>query len=214
VEAILDSQVLVLNRNFQPVDVTSVRRAFVQLYEGIAKAVDAQYRTFDFANWSALSDALHDEGLETIGTLRRRLLVPRVILLTGYALAPKNQIRFSRANIYARDGSRCQYCRRRLPRSALNLDHVVPRSRGGATNWENIVCSCVRCNMRKADRTPEEAGMQLLRKPVRPRWTPLFRSPMRFFEEWRPYLTVADMAYWTLELDSDDRIPSEAPTGR
>jgi 5-methylcytosine-specific restriction endonuclease McrA len=204
VQAILDSDVLVLNRLYQPVHVTTVRRAFVQLYEGAAKAVDAQYRTFDFASWSELSDAVQGGDLETIGTLRRRLLVPRVILVTGAAMTPRNSVRFSRANIYTRDGSRCQYCRRRLPRSELNLDHVVPRSRGGATNWENIVCSCVRCNMRKADRTPDEAGMTLARKPARPRWTPLFKAPLRFFEEWRPYLTVADMAYWTLELDSDD----------
>jgi 5-methylcytosine-specific restriction endonuclease McrA len=203
VQAILDSDVLVLNRLYQPVHVTTVRRAFVQLYEGAAKAVDAQYRTFDFASWSELSDAVRNAEVETIGTLRRRLLVPRVILVTGYALMPRTAVRFSRANIYARDASRCQYCRRRLPRGELNLDHVVPRSRGGATNWENIVCSCIRCNMRKADRTPEEAGMRLARKPARPRWTPLFRAPLRFFEEWRPYLTVADMAYWTVELEND-----------
>lgn len=200
-EAILRSDVLVLNRLYQPVHITSVRRAFVQLYEGVARAVDRDWRTFDFDSWSALSDAAReDDGDDRIGTARRRLKVPRVIILVGYELLPKSRVRFSRANIYARDGSRCQYCGHRFARSELNLDHVVPRSRGGLTTWENVVCSCIKCNLRKGGRTPDEAGIKLLKRPVRPRWTPAFRAPARFYEEWRPFLSVADMAYWNTEL--------------
>lgn len=201
-EAILQSDVLVLNRLYQPVHVTSVRRAFIQLYEGAARAVDREYRTFDFQSWSELSQQVH--AGERIGTVRARLLVPRVILLVGYELLPKSRVRFSRLNIYARDRNTCQYCGKRLPRAELNLDHVVPRSRGGLTTWENVVCSCVPCNLRKGGRTPEEAGLRLHRRPARPRWNPVFRSPVRrFYEEWLPFLSVADVAYWNVELSEE-----------
>ena len=201
-QAILDSHVLVLNKLYQPVHVTSVRRAFVQLYEGVARAVDEQWRTFDFASWTELSAAVQSDE-PTIGTARLRLRVPRVILLFGNDLLPLPRVRFSRANIYARDGNRCQYCRRRFSRTDLNLDHVIPRTQGGRTCWENIVCSCIRCNMRKGGRTPEEAGMKLARRPVQPRWSPAFRSAGHLYDEWRPFLSLADLAYWTTELDDE-----------
>jgi 5-methylcytosine-specific restriction endonuclease McrA len=196
---ILDTGVLVLNRVYQPVHVTSVRRAFSLLYQGLAKAIDAEFRTFDFVSWSALSAAEHDDA---IGTVDRRIRVPRVIVLLAYEHMPKNRVRFSRFNIYARDDNTCQYCGRRFHRADLNLDHVVPRSRGGMTNWENVVCSCVSCNLRKGGRTPEEAGMRLLKRPTRPRWTPMFRSATRraFYQEWMPFLSLAEAAYWNAEL--------------
>jgi hypothetical protein len=100
----------------------------------------------------------------------RRIRIPRVIVLTAYERFPKARVRFSRLNIYARDGNTCQYCGRTLPRSDLNLDHVIPRSRGGTTSWENVVCSCIPCNLIKGGRTPAEAGMRLLHAPSRPRW--------------------------------------------
>jgi 5-methylcytosine-specific restriction endonuclease McrA len=197
----LNSSVLVLNRLYQPIHVTNVRRAFALMYQGAARAVDNEYRLFDFDSWSQLSAALHD----SVGTTSRRIRVPRVILLSSYENQPKSRIRFSRLNIYARDQNTCQYCGKLHPRQELNLDHVVPRSRGGATNWENVVCSCVPCNLRKGGRTPEEAHMPLIRKPVRPRWTPFFRTPMgrRTYREWIPFLSMADASYWNAELSED-----------
>jgi 5-methylcytosine-specific restriction endonuclease McrA len=196
---LLDTGVLVLNRVYQPVHVTSVRRAFALLYQGAAKAIDEQFQLFDFESWSALAAAAHEEA---IGTVDRRIRVPRVIVLLVYDRLPRARVRFSRFNIYARDDNTCQYCGRRFPRAELNLDHVVPRSRGGSTNWENVVCSCVSCNLRKGGRTPEEARMRLLRAPARPRWTPVFRSATRraFYREWVPFLSLAEAAYWNAEL--------------
>jgi len=194
----LDTGVLVLNRVYRPVHVTSVRRAFSLLYQGAARAIDEEFKLFDFASWSALAAAHHD----SVGTVGRRIRVPRVIVLLAYEHLPKTRIRFSRFNIYARDESTCQYCGKRHRRADLNLDHVVPRSRGGSTNWENVVCSCVACNLRKGGRTPEEAGMKLLHAPGRPRWTPMFRHATRraFYSEWRPFLSLTDAAYWNAEL--------------
>jgi 5-methylcytosine-specific restriction endonuclease McrA len=197
--SILTTKVLVLNRSYFPVHVTSVRRAVCLLYQGIAKAVDHQYRTFDFNSWSDLSSALHDD---TISLVDRVIRVPRVILLIGYDRVPKRQVRFSRFNVFARDNNTCQYCGEKLPRSELNLDHVVPRSQGGLSTWENMVCSCFTCNRVKGGRMPEEARMRLIRKPFRPEWTPFMLETFSFkrYHEWRPYLNMVDAAYWNTEL--------------
>src|SRR5246127_1557573 len=162
--ALLNSKVLILNRSYLPVHVTSVKRAFALLYQGVARAVDEQYRIFDFDSWRELAIETHHERLGIIGGFIR---VPRVLLLTAYERVPKRHVRFSRFNIYARNNT-CQYCGKRLPRTELNLDHVVPRSRGGLSTWENVVCSCHSCNRRKGGRTPDEAGMILFKKPHRP----------------------------------------------
>ena len=98
--------------------------------------------------------------------------MPRVILLIIYDRLPKKEVKFTRHNIFERDKNTCQYCGRVFDRKDLNLDHVIPRDRGGPTTWENIVCSCVECNTQKANRTPQEAGMHLVRKPKRPKWRP------------------------------------------
>jgi len=195
----LDSSVLVLNRVYQPMHVTSVRRAVSLLYQGVARALDEEFRLFDFESWAAVAAAVNEEAIHTPS---RAIRIPRVIVLVAHTHLPRQRVRFSRLNVYARDGSTCQYCGRRLPRSELNLDHVVPRSRGGSTQWENVVCSCVACNLRKGGRTPEEAGMHLLRLPARPRWTAVFRQAARraTYREWRPFLGLLDSAYWNVEL--------------
>jgi 5-methylcytosine-specific restriction endonuclease McrA len=198
-QSLLNSKVLVLNRSYLPVHVTSVKRAFALLYQGVAKAVDERYQTFDFDSWQALSAEVHHERLGVVGGFVR---VPRVLLLTAFERMPRRHVRFSRFNIFARDGNRCQYCGRRFARSELNLDHVIPRSRGGLSTWENVVCSCHTCNRRKGGRTPEQAQMSLIRAPFRPQWTPstpgLFS--LRSYRQWMPFLTTVDAAYWNTEL--------------
>ena len=198
----LDGAVLVLNRSFFPINVTSVRRAFCLLYQGVARAVDSNYETFDFRSWSELSVSVNDE---TVGLVDRVIRVPRVILLVTYDRLPKREVRFSRLNIYARDKQRCQYCGRRLAKSELNLDHVIPRSRGGRTTWENVVCCCVTCNRIKGGRLPQEVGLKLLTVPRKPQWTPLVHSSIRQirYKEWLPFLSIVDVSYWFLELDQD-----------
>lgn len=195
--SVLYSKVLVLNRSYLPVHVTVVRRALALLYQGIARAVDEHYRTFDFESWA---DLAAEE--DSIGLVNRAIRVPRVILLQGYDRVPRRYVRFSRFNIYSRDQNRCQYCGRQFGRAELNLDHVVPRSRGGTSTWENVVCSCHRCNRLKGGRTPTEAGMRLVRQPRRPQWTPFMAETwsLRRYKEWRPFLSAVDAAYWNTEL--------------
>lgn len=199
--AVLNTKVLVLNRSFSPIHITSVRRAFSLLYQGVAQAVSEQYQTFDFDSWSALSVSVHDDS---VGMVDRVIRVPRVILLVAYDRVPRRQVRFSRFNIYGRDRNTCQYCAHRFSRSDLNIDHVIPRSRGGLSTWDNVVCSCLNCNRRKGGRTPEEARMKLLQVPRRPEWTPFMLETfsMRRYREWLPYLSTVDASYWNTELES------------
>jgi len=197
---VLNTAVLVLNRSYLPVHVTSARRAFSLLYQGIARAVNEQYETFDFDSWRDLSVRTRSEGVGTVGGYIR---VPRVILLQAFDRVPKRHVRFSRINIYGRDSNTCQYCARRLPRSRLNLDHVIPRSQGGRSTWKNVVCCCRECNRRKGGRTPAQAGMRLIRKPVKPRWTPVLSvlGHRDGYPEWMPFLSIVDASYWNAELD-------------
>ena len=196
----LSTSVLVLNRNYFPVHVTTVRRAFCMLYQGIAKAIDGQYKTFDFQSWVELSAAAHDD---TIGIIGRVIRVPRVIILVAYEHLPKRGVRFSRINILLRDHHTCQYCGRKMQRNKLNLDHVIPRSKGGLTTWENVVTSCHDCNRRKGGRTPQEANMRLVQKPFKPASVPFFditQYSLRY-EAWKPFVNFIDFSYWNVELE-------------
>ena len=147
----LDAHVLVLNRLYQPVNVTNVRRAICLMYIGAARALDRQYRLFDFPTWAALSA---EYGDETVGAVHGRVLIPRIVVLQAYERIPIGRIRFSRHNIFVRDNHTCQYCDKLMARRHLNLDHVIPRSQGGKTNWENVVTSCIPCNFHRAAPPP------------------------------------------------------------
>ena len=172
-----------------PIHVTTVRRAFSLIYQGTALAVNGEYETFDFNAWRRQSSRTDD----SVGTPGGAILLPRVIVLLGYDRVPKRHVRYSRLNIFARDKFTCQYCGEKPHRSQLNLDHVIPRSLGGRTTWENVVCSCVECNRQKGGRTPAQARLRLIRRPVRPRWTPVIHHAVQSvrYDEWRPFLHIA-----------------------
>ena len=102
--------------------------------------------------------------------MRFQIAVPRIIRLLGYDKLPRQDVKFNRRNIYARDSSRCQYCGRKFPTTELSLDHVVPKSQGGKSSWTNIVCCCIKCNVKKGGRTPEQGALRhLIAKPVKPK---------------------------------------------
>jgi 5-methylcytosine-specific restriction endonuclease McrA len=202
----LSQQVLVLNRLWQAVNVCSARRALSLLFEGHAQAVlglsDGSFQTFDFNEWKDLSTQQpHPESIRTVSL---RIRIPKVILLLFFDRLPKKEVKFTRHNIFERDQNTCQYCGRVFDRKDLNLDHVIPRDRGGPTTWENIVCSCVPCNTHKANRTPHEAGMHLIRKPKRPKWRPFIQVNLGLscHDSWKHFL---DLAYWNVELGEEPR---------
>ena len=205
----LNSSVLVLNRSFLPIHITSVKRAFVMVYQGTAKVVDTQYQTFDFEDWCERGGP--DAGAEMIGTPSGQVPVPRVIVLRAFDRLPRRHVRYSRTNVFARDDYTCQYCGERPARSQLNLDHVIPRAQGGRTSWENVVASCVPCNRRKGGRTPEQAKLRLRTQPARPRWVPWLSATPRVarYDEWAPFLgaspAVSRREDASVEVDAADR---------
>ena len=200
----LNQQVLVLNRLWQAVNVCTARRALALLFDGHAQAVlstpDGVFHTYDFREWKDFSQQQpHPESIRTVSF---RVRVPRVILLLMFDRLPKKEVKFTRHNIFERDKDTCQYCGRVFDRRDLNLDHVIPRDQGGPTTWENIVCSCIECNTRKANRTPREAGLRLVRKPKRPKWRPFVQISfgMQYHDSWKHFL---DLAYWNVELGEE-----------
>lgn len=181
--------VLLLNRYFLPVSVIPVKRALLLLYAGAALALDAAGETFDFRRWRELPV---EDSEERIPILSGALRVPRVLHLLRYDRTPQPTVRLTRWNLLLRDQHQCQYCGRQPGIRDLNIDHVLPRSRGGPDSWENLVISCRPCNLTKGRRTPEEAGMRLLRRPHRPRWSmaaQILLTANAPLLEWQPFLT-------------------------
>lgn len=204
---VLESNVLVLNKLWQVVDVCSAKRAICLLYLNHAKAVvkeGGSFYTFGFTDWRDFSQERLGQGDHVVSTISYTLRIPQVIILMLYDRLPPRQVKFTRKNIYRRDNNTCQYCGRRLRTEDLNLDHVVPLSRGGKNTWENVVCSCIRCNMKKGSKTLKEARMRLIRKPKRPSWKTFVKNSFPInpnnprWESWKEFL---DMAYWNVELE-------------
>lgn len=196
----LNSPVLVLNKFFFPVDTTSVKRAFLMLYLGAAKAVDMNYETFDFESWSEISSL---KKSETIRTVSKTIKIPRVIIVLRYDKVHSKEVKFNRYNIFKRDRSVCQYCKNSFPKNELSIDHVVPKSLGGKTTWENVVCCCLTCNRRKGSNFLSETAMSLSTKPIKPSWELLSNIYLRTvkFEEWKPFISSIDTSYWNVELE-------------
>ena len=207
VASALDESVLVLNKLYMPIQIVRARHAFGLLCREVAEVIwieENRFEAHDLESWVELSalqaefpDA--DDDHDYVRTVSVDIRVPKIIRLLIYDRLPERAVKFNRRNLYARDESRCQYCGRRFPTPELSLDHVVPRSRGGASTWTNLVCCCVSCNTRKGGRVPEEAGMRLIRDPFKPRRSPLIRLRIRD-EKYRSWRHFVDEAYWSVEL--------------
>ena len=138
----------------------------------------------------------HEDWIRSVSF---EIRVPRVLRLLHYDRLPKQRVRLNRRNIFARDANSCQYCGKRFSTSELSLDHILPTCRGGDTSWENLVCACLKCNVRKGGRTPQEAGMKLIKKPVRPKRSPILTIKLGNpkYASWKTFL---DNAYWSVDL--------------
>jgi 5-methylcytosine-specific restriction endonuclease McrA len=180
---LLQRATLVLNRSWQPVHVTTVRRALCMVFRESARIVCPEsLQTYSFDSWIEVPIANPNSAIRSP---RVAIAPPEIILLTRYNRVPAHIAPFTRRNLFLRDDFTCQYCARRGPADRLSVDHVHPRSRGGSTSWENCVLACVRCNARKANLTPKEAGLRLLRRPTRPRWTPYLNlRPTQHMKSW------------------------------
>ncbi len=203
----LSASVLVLNRQYMAVHVVNVRRAFGLLVNCLAEVIhieNGQYANYDFESWREISElraAFKEKSPDEdwIRSVNFEVCVPRVLRLLHYDRLPRQRVRLNRRNIFARDANQCQYCGQHFPTSELSLDHIVPTCRGGEASWENLVCACVKCNVRKGGRTPQEAHMKLIRPPVRPKRSPLLAVKLGNpkYASWKTFL---DAAYWSVDL--------------
>lgn len=194
--AVLQRPTLVLNRNWQPVNVATVARALVLVWNESASVVDPDdYRLYSWDDWTRLKPR---EGESFIQAVRMQLRVPEVIVLASYNRVPESSVTFSRRNVFRRDHWTCQYCGIQPGTEELTIDHVVPRSQGGVSSWENCVLACVECNKRKANRTPPQASMLLRKGPTRPAWKPMYAQHAARIESWARFLGEA---YWNVRLE-------------
>lgn len=191
----LQRPVLVLSRNCQPVHVATVARALVLLWKEAARVVDAaDYQTFTWVDWSQLRPRDDERCMHGVNV---RFRVPEVITLTEFDRLPRRTVAFSRRNIYKRDNFQCQYCGVTPGSEELTIDHVIPRAHGGVSSWTNCVLACVDCNSRKANRTPQQARMNLKRVPVSPEWRPAYADHRIRLESWSKFVSEA---YWNVPL--------------
>jgi 5-methylcytosine-specific restriction endonuclease McrA len=189
----LNANVLVLNKLYHPIHVTSARRAFVLLYKNDAEVIalsGERLMGFDFSAWLEHARGAGADDDDFVATVSMSVRVPRIVRLLDYERFPVGRVNFSRRNVLARDEYRCQYCGHRGPARELTLDHVVPRSRGGKHCWTNVVAACYRCNDRKGRLTPREANMHLLREPVAPKRSPEIKRKLeeKKYTIWRMFL--------------------------
>jgi 5-methylcytosine-specific restriction endonuclease McrA len=201
----LSSSVLLLNRLYMAIRVVSAKRAMTLVFRDQAEVVSVEngnYLSYDFDNWVEVSQAhaeFEPELHDWIRTVRCQIAVPRIIRLLGYDKLPRTSVKLNRRNIFARDHNCCQYCGVRVATSELSIDHVVPRSHGGKTTWDNVVCACTKCNVKKGGRTPVQARMRLKSTPKRPARSPVltFKMSDSRYASWKQFL---DFAYWNVEL--------------
>jgi len=190
----VSQRVLILNRLWQAVNIVGAKRAFGLLLQDNAKVIhstDDDFQVLKSDEWIAYSMSNPPNNDEDcVQTVRYKIRIPSILLLNYYDKLPMKEVKFTRQHLFERDKYTCQYCGGRFSQRELNLDHVIPRDRGGKTSWENIVTSCLHCNTRKGNRFPHEAGLRLKHKPIRPKWRPsisFFLGP-EYNESWKHFL--------------------------
>lgn len=194
--SILSQPTLVLDSSWRAVHTVPVRHALRLMFTAAARAVEPEtFQTHGFETWTELSVAPDEPCVRTV---KLSIKVPEIVVLTRHRARPRSSVVFNRRNLFARDRNTCQYCGARPGTAELTIDHVLPRSRGGQGSWENCVLACVRCNLKKRNRTPEEAGMNLLHQPHKPAWSPIIDVPVaRVRQSWRKFVSEA---YWNVPL--------------
>ncbi|MCA8940282.1 MAG: HNH endonuclease [Planctomycetes bacterium] len=192
---------LVLNRSWTPIATTPIMRALSLICRGHARIVSTgDYALFDWEGWLATHSFPHEvkkedeQDIEWINTPTIRIEAPRIVTLATFNGVPSRYLAYSRKALFRRDNNTCQYCGATPGARALTIDHVMPRSRQGGTDWHNCVVSCMRCNVRKGNRTPEEAGMKLARAPFRPSYLEALRINGEVPQDWCAFVEKPHLA--------------------
>ena len=194
---LLNESVLVLNKYFLAIQVTTVREAIITLVSGKSRIIDENYLTYNLTSWHARSMELKQSGQldKYPGVLRSpstTLVVPYAIIIPDceFNNPAIKTVKYSRRNLVKRDNYTCQYCKKKFDKKDLTVDHVTPRSKGGKSTWTNVVACCRPCNAIKQDKTIEELGWSLTKKPTQPRWKSHIGIPFNKEkkERWKVFL--------------------------
>jgi len=196
--SLLSGSVLILNKFFMAIQVTSVRAAISALVSGKAKCVDLNYSTYDLEDWKSYSKKhlWTQNGNNFSGVIRSpstTLLIPEVIIDPDCEFSSPHikTVRYSRKSIYQRDKNTCQYCGKKCSKKDITLDHIIPRAKQGRSTWTNVVACCVKCNSSKQDKSLEELGWKLLRTPKKPNWKSHIGTPF----------SMEKKSFWEMFLD-------------
>jgi len=195
--SVLYEPTLVLNKNWLPIRVCTVRRALTLVFKDLARIIGPDnFQLHDFSSWADLSVA---QGEPCVHSVSFRIRIPEVIVLHRCDRFLRPHVVFSRRNLFRRDRNTCQYCGRRFPTEDLSIDHVLPRSLGGHSSWTNCVVACLACNARKGNRTLEHAHMSILRLPKEP--PPQMAFTLNLGKRKASWEHFVSEAYWNVELE-------------
>jgi 5-methylcytosine-specific restriction endonuclease McrA len=202
----IDEKVLVLNRGYSAIRVVPARDAFTLLCRKAAEILsieEGNYMTYGLSDWMDVAKLQKEFEPEQHRWLRLPtfdIAIPKIIRLLSYDKFVKPEVRLTRRNLFSRDKNNCQYCGCRFSASDLTLDHIIPRVQGGGNSWINLVCACMKCNTRKGGRTPKQANMRLIQRPIKPKHCVArkLRIGPSQYKSWKAFL---NNAYWSIELE-------------
>lgn len=186
---------LVLNKGWMPISIMPVKKAIPKVLSDLAKILDPSTSSLlTFEEWMTLEV---DEDQPYIQTPHSKIRVPEIIVLSEYDKVPQREVKLTRRNLLIRDNFTCQYTGIPITMDSATIDHVIPRSKGGKSTWDNLVMCCLEVNAKKADRTLAESGLKLLKKPVKPKWNPVYARFAKLTsssspESWKLYLKDFD----------------------
>lgn len=160
--------VLVLNRSYIPIHIITWQKCMSLIYQEAARPLDRDFLTYELKDWMEYS--LKAEDYPYVQTVKQNISIPEIIVLKTYDKLPIRDVKYSRQTLFQRDKFKCAYCGNTFDKTSLTIDHIIPRSKGGQSNWSNTISCCKPCNYKKADNTPEGANMKLLFKPKKPIW--------------------------------------------
>ncbi|HUS49852.1 MAG TPA: HNH endonuclease [Candidatus Paceibacterota bacterium] len=182
----LKDSVLILNKSWLPIGIQDVKKVLKKIFRKRAYVVDVvTYETYSCEQWINMEVK---EGDIFIQASHSRIKVPEVIVLTGYGKLPEQSVKLTKRNIFKRDKYICQYTGKRVDPKNADIDHVIPKSKGGKNTWDNLVVSSIDVNRRKGSRTPEEAGLKLIKKPRKPLYRSLLLDPRKEIPEaWKNF---------------------------
>lgn len=201
----LTDSVLVLNKSYYPINVIPLYKAMSLLFRERVEVVyveDGYYKNYNLTSWFGFTEMKNVEGLsdkDLVYGIEKKILIPKIIRTIYYEGVPRRGVILNRKNILIRDNYTCMFCGKRLPADELNIDHIIPRSKGGKTIWENVVCSCFSCNNKKGSKFLEEVHMKIIHKPFKPKYNLSMFEKVKEpkYKEWKDFV---DDAYWTIPL--------------